>query len=129
MAAPIVYIDTSELREGALDELKGAIGGLAEFVEANVPGIVAYSVYFTDDGTRMSVVHVHSDPASLDRHMEIAGPEFRKFAGLLTLESIDVYGEPSAKAVEAMEGKARLLGSGSVTVHRPHAGFIRIRAH
>jgi hypothetical protein len=126
MAAPIVYIDTSVVREGSLDELKGAIAGLAEFVQANVPGIVAYSVYFTDDGRRMSVVHVHADPGSLDRHMEIAGPEFRRFADLLTLESIDVYGDPSAEAVGRMEDKARMLGAGSVTVHRPHAGFIRI---
>jgi hypothetical protein len=88
--------------------------------------VVAYSVYFTDDGRRMSVVHVHADPGSLDRHMEIAGPEFRRFADLLTLESIDVYGDPSAEAVGRMEDKARMLGAGSVTVHRPHAGFIRI---
>jgi hypothetical protein len=128
MTAPIVYIDTSRVREGALAELEEAIGGLAEFVKANVPGIVAYSVYFTEDGERMSVVHVHSDPGSLDRHLEIAGPEFRKFAELLTLESIDVYGLPSADAVKRMEEKARMLGSGSVTVHRPEAGFIRVAA-
>ena len=128
MAAPIVYIDTSVVRDGSLDELKGAIADLAEFVEASVPGIVAYSVYFTGDERRMSVVHVHADPASLDRHMEIAGPEFRKFAHLLTLESIDVYGDPSAAALEQMEDKARMLGAGTVTVHRPHAGFIRIEA-
>jgi hypothetical protein len=129
MSAPIVYIDRSEVRDGALDEeLRGAISGLADFVEANVPGIVAYAVYFTDDGRRMTVVHVHSDPASLDQHMEVSGPEFRKFADLLTLESIDVYGEPSAEAVKRMEDKARMLGSGTVTVHWPHAGFVRIKA-
>jgi Antibiotic biosynthesis monooxygenase len=128
MEAPIVYIDSSEVREGALEELRSAIGGLAEFVEENVPGIVAYAVYFTDDGRRMTVVHVHSDPTSLDQHMEVSGPEFRKFGELLTLRSIDVYGEPSAEAVKRMEEKARMLGSGALTVHRPHAGFIRIEA-
>lgn len=35
------------------------------------------------------------------------------------------YGEPSEKAVGQLRDKARLLGSGEVTVHAPHAGFGR----
>ena len=46
-------------------------------------------------------------------------------ADLITLSSIRVYGEPSDTAVRQLEDKARLLGSGDVIVHRPHAGFAR----
>ena len=56
---PIIYIDHSEVREGKLDELKTAMKELVELVEANEPRIIAYNVYFTEDGTRMTVVHVH----------------------------------------------------------------------
>ncbi len=45
------------------------IGELAEFVEANEPGPVAYNVYFSDHGSEMTVMHVHDDAASLDYHM------------------------------------------------------------
>ncbi|MGE5747134.1 MAG: hypothetical protein ACM33U_07735 [Solirubrobacterales bacterium] len=124
--APLVYVDTSDVREGALEQLKGAVAELAEFVEKNVPRIVAYSAFFSDDGRQMTVVHVHADAASLDHHMEVGGPEFGKFAELLTLKSIQVYGEPSEKAIEQMRDKVRMLGTGDVTVHRPHAGFIRV---
>ncbi len=117
---PLIYVDTSEVREGSLEELKNAIAELADFVEANEPRLISYSVYFSDDGSRMTVTHVHSDPASLDFHMDVAGPRFERFADLVTLSSIHIYGEPSPKAVEQLRQKLELLGSGSLAVHRPH---------
>jgi hypothetical protein len=85
MSRPLVYVDTSEVREGALEELKTAIGELADFVEKNEPQLISYNVYFNDDGSRMTVMHVHPDSASLDYHMDVAGPRFARFADLLTL--------------------------------------------
>ena len=125
MSEPLLYVDTSEVREGALEALKGAIKELVEFIEANEPQLIAYNVYLSDNGSQMTVVHLHVDSASLDYHMEVAGPAFRRFADLITLSSIRVYGEPSDKAVRQLKDKARLLGSGDVIVHRPHAGFAR----
>jgi quinol monooxygenase YgiN len=130
MSRPLVYVDTSEVRDGALEELRGAIDELVEFVEANEPQLIAYSVYLSDDGRQMTVVHVHTDSASLEYHMEVAGPAFRRFADadLITLSSIRVYGEPSEKAVSQLHEKARLLGCSDVTVHALHAGFGRFGA-
>jgi quinol monooxygenase YgiN len=129
MSQPLIYVDTSEVREGALEDLKDAIRELADFVEANEPQLVSYSVYFSDDGGRMTVTHVHSDAASLDFHMDVAGPRFAKFSDLVTLSSIHIYGEPSPKAVEQLHEKLALLGSGSLIVHGPHAGFSRVGQH
>ena len=126
MAQPLVYVDISDVRAGALEELKGGIGELAGFIEANVPSVLAYSIYLSDDGTEMTVVHVHADAASLERHLEIGGPVFRKFADLLTLRAIHLYGEPSERALERLQAKARDLGSGKVVVHQPAAGFSRL---
>lgn len=126
MSEPLVYVDTSDVRDGALGELEGAIEELARFVEVNVPEVLAYNVYLSDDGSEMTVVHVHADATSLDRHLEVGGPVFRKFARLLTLRSIHVYGEPSAKATELLRDKARALGSGEVFIHRRQAGFSRL---
>jgi quinol monooxygenase YgiN len=125
MSQPLVYIDTSEVRKGAFDELKGAIEELVAFIDANEPQILAYSVYLSDDGSLMTVVHIHADSASLEYHMDTAGPAFRRFAELLTLSSIRVYGEPSDKALGQLHEKARLLGCEDVTVHGPQAGFTR----
>jgi quinol monooxygenase YgiN len=125
MSDAIVYVDTSDVREGALDELKAAMKELVDFVEANEPRLIAYNVYFSDDGTRMTVVHVHPDSASLEYHMEVAGPAFRQFVELVTLSSIHIYGEPSEKLLKQSHEKARLLGRGAVVVDAPQAGFSR----
>ncbi|HEY6686735.1 MAG TPA: hypothetical protein VI094_11080 [Propionibacteriaceae bacterium] len=66
MSQPIVYVDTSEVRPGRLEELKAAMNDLARFVQANEPQLLAYNVYFNDDGTRMSVLHINPDSASVE---------------------------------------------------------------
>lgn len=126
MSQPLVYIDTSKVREGAIDELRDAIDGLVSFIESNEPQILAYHVYLSEDGRRMTVIHVHADPASLDYHMEVGGPAFRRFADLLTLSSIRVYGEPSDETVRKLHEKAQMLGRDDVAVQSPHAGLSRL---
>ena len=124
----ILYVDTSEVRAGALEELKRAIKELVDFVEASEPRLIAYNVYFSDDGTPMTVVSLHRDSASLEYHMEVAGPRFRGFTELVTLSSIHIYGEPSKKVLQQSQDKARLLGRGIVVVEPLHAGFARVSA-
>jgi hypothetical protein len=121
----IVYVDTSDVRAGALEELKAGMNELAAFVDLNEPRILAYNVHFSDDGTRMTVVHVHPDSDSLEYHMEVAGPVFRQFAELVTLSSIHIYGDPSETARTQSHEKARLLERDAVVVDSLHAGFTR----
>ena len=125
MAEQIVYVDRSEVRPGKLDELKRAMRELAALVEANEPRLGAYRVYFTEDGTHMTVIHTHADSASLELHMKVAGPAFPRFVDLVRLRSIDVYGRPSPALMRAIRDKAALLGSATVTQHELGAGFVR----
>ena len=101
MSDAILYVDTSDVREGAVEELKPAVARLVDFVEANEPRIIAYNVYLSEDGTRMTVVSLHPDTASLEYHLEVAGPMFRQFVALVTLSSIHIYGEPSEASHQA----------------------------
>lgn len=125
MSDAIVYIDTADVREGAAEELKAGMNELVDFVDANEPRLIAYNVYFSDDDTRMTVVHVHPDSASLEYHLEVAGPIFRRFVDLVTLTSIHIYGKPSEQVLKQADEKARLLGRGAVVVDALHAGFTR----
>jgi hypothetical protein len=123
--APLVYVDVSDVRDGALEELKDAFARLVEFVRTNVPEALFYGVYLSEDGRRVTVVHGHPDSRSLEQHLEVGAEAFRSFAGLLDLTSIRVYGEPSGKTLDLIAGKARALGCDDVAVHGPHAGFGR----
>lgn len=125
MPEPIVYVDRSEVLEGKLDQLKPAMKELAEFVEANEPQLISYNVYFNEDGTQMSVLHVNPDAASLETHMRVAGPKFPPIGKFIRLQAIDVYGDPGQELVAQLQEKAQMLGTGKVTVHRIHAGFAR----
>jgi hypothetical protein len=53
-----------------LSELEAALDDLVAFIDANEPRIVAYGAYISEDGTHLTVVHVHSDSASLEFHMD-----------------------------------------------------------
>jgi hypothetical protein len=125
VSGPIVYIDSSEILEGKLDEVKSAIDELVDFVDANEPQLISYDFFLNQDGTLATVVAIHPDSASMELHMVVGGPRFRKFTGLIRLLTIDVFGEISQSALERLHQKARMLGSGTVTVHKLYAGFTR----
>ena len=125
MPQPIVYIDTSAIREGKVQQLEVAMKQLATFVEANVPQLISYGFFLDEDKTQMTVVAVHPDSASLEFHMDVGGAEFRKFADFIDLLRIEVYGQVSEAVLDRLHQKARMLGRGTVAVHPFYAGFAR----
>jgi hypothetical protein len=58
--------------------------------------------------------------------MTVAGPAFAGFSELVTLSTLDVYGEPSEALLEQLRRKVQLLGSATVVVHDLQAGFARL---
>lgn len=124
----IVYMDTSTVRSGKLGEVKERAVRLARFVEANMPRIASYGFCFDDDRKLMTVVAVHPDSASLETHLDTGGDEFRKFATLVDLNRIDVFGSVTDSVLDRLKEKARMLGGDVVAVHEYHAGFARAAA-
>ena len=122
---PIVYLDTSVIRDGKLEELKVAMKGLAAFVKDNVPQLISYGFFLDERQGQMTVLAVHPDSASLEFHMNVGSAEFRKFRDLIDLSRIEVYGRVSEAVLERLHQKARMLGRGTVAVHEFHAGFAR----
>jgi hypothetical protein len=126
MADRIIYIDHSDVREGRLAELKAGISRLVEFVDEQEPQLISYGFYFDEPGAHMTVVAVHPDAASLEIHLSVGGPEFRKLADLIDLKRIDVYGYPTENVMQQLRNKAEMLGQhAELHVHELHAGFTR----
>jgi quinol monooxygenase YgiN len=126
MSEPIISLDTSLIRVGRLDELKRAVAELVEFVRSNEPRPIVYEVYVDNTESRMTVVQVHPDSASMEYHMTVAGPAFAGFAELVTLSTLDVYGKPSEELLELLRRTVQMLGDATVNVHDLQAGFARI---
>jgi hypothetical protein len=125
MSEPIVYIDSSEIRAGKLPQLEAGMKELADFVEASEPQMISYGFFLDEERTRMTLIAIHPDSDSMEFHMEVAGPLFRKFAPWIDMKTIEIYGRPSAKVLEQLRDKARMLGGSSVVVHELHSGFGR----
>jgi hypothetical protein len=126
-SARVIYIDRSDVHEDGWHELKAGIRALVAFVESRQPQMRTYAFYLDEDANEMTVVSVHPDAASLEHHMEIGGPEFKKLAPFLTLREIEVFGSLSPRAAALLREKASALGDGgSVTVHEQFAGFDRM---
>jgi hypothetical protein len=80
---------------------------LTAFVEANVPQLISYAFFLNEDRTRMTVVAIHRDSAWLEYRRRT---EFQKFASLIDLLRIEVYGWVSDAVLERLYQKARALG-------------------
>ena len=91
--------------------------------------MITYGFYIDEEAARMTVVAVHPDSESLERHMEIGGGEFRKLAHLVTLTGIECYGRPSERALDQLRQKAAALGdAGAVVSVERFAGFTHVAA-
>lgn len=127
MPEPLILIDSSEILPGKLEEVKAGLRELVEFVDANEPRPMAYSMYLNKEGTRMTVVQIHPDSASVELHMKVAAPIFARFTDLIKLSMMDVYGTPSPGLLGQLEQKVRLLGGATIATHDLQAGFTRFR--
>ena len=126
MGAPIVYLDRSDIRPGMVAELRQAVAHLVAFVEEREPQLLTYGFHIDEKRETMTLVAVHPDAGSLELHLRIGGPEFRKVGEFIVLRAIEVYGEPGDEVLRLLREKAEILGGASVTVHRQTEGFARI---
>lgn len=129
MSEPIVYIDRSTIEPGKLEDVKRKIVELVDFIDEREKQLLFYGFYIDEASSRMTVVAVHPDAASVERHMDVGREAFRAFADMIEMDAIEVYGEPSDRMLDQLEAKARDLGErGRVSVDTLHAGFSRIAA-
>ena len=123
----IIYVDRSDVHEHCLNELKVGIRALVAFVDAQQPQIAAYGIYLDEQVHRMTVVSVHPNSTSLERHIKLGAPEFGKLAPYIDLREIEVFGQLSEAAADLVCEKAAALGdAGRVTLHEQSAGFGRL---
>ncbi len=129
MSGPIVYIDRSRIRSGKVGQVSDKAERLVNFIDEREQQLLFYGFFIDEATSRMTVIAVHPDAASVEFHMDVGREAFREFGDLIEMEGIEVYGEPSDRMLEQLESKARDLGeSGSVTVGSLHAGFSRLAA-
>ncbi len=106
MNAPLTFITTHRIPTGRFDEATALIREYAAFVAENEPDLVAFEASVNDDRTEFSLVHVHRNAESMDRHMQIAGDLVSAGVSLAPTTGIAVFGEPGPVATTAMTRNA-----------------------
>lgn len=76
MEEPFIYIGTTTIKPGKLEEARKRIVELVDFVEANEPRMIAFHCYLDEEGNRLTIVQVHPDSASMEFHMQVNAKHF-----------------------------------------------------
>jgi NAD(P)-dependent dehydrogenase (short-subunit alcohol dehydrogenase family) len=120
--APLIFVATNRLKPGRLDAERRRVPGLVEFVEQNEPQLIAFNEYVNDDGTEVTVVQVHPDAASMQKHLGIIGERAAQ-AYDETLDAtlaVQIFGPVDPQMLNTMRAQT---GEGvSLTVATEHLG-------
>jgi hypothetical protein len=119
----VVLIGTFRIPRDRVDEWKVAVRGMADFVHANVPRIIAFDMFVNDDKTEGTVVQVHPDSASLEQHLDAAAERIAQGTQMVEVVRIDLVGAPSQRVVQRLLDEA--AGRWPVTVRPHYLGFTR----
>jgi hypothetical protein len=71
MSQPFAYVGTWTIKPGKEEDAKTFLSEHTAFIEANEPRMIAFHVYFNEEGNTASVVQVHPDSSSMETHMQL----------------------------------------------------------
>jgi quinol monooxygenase YgiN len=91
MAEPFVHVGTYTIKPGKAEEARKRIAELVEFVETNEPRMIAFNVYFDEEGSKLTVVQVHPDSASMEFHLQVNAKHFTTAFDYLESQMTDQY--------------------------------------
>lgn len=101
MAEPFIHVGTYTIQPGKIDEARKRIAELVDFVETNEPRMIAFNVYFDEEGSKLSVVQVHPDSASMEFHLQINAKHFTTAFDYLESQMSDQYYGPMSETLAA----------------------------
>jgi len=126
MAGPLIFIATNRLKAGALNAERGRVPELVSFVEREEPQVIGFNEYVNDAGDEVTVVQIHPDAASFEKHMDVIADHARR-AYEETLDRtvrVQVFGDVPESILAGLRDQA---GAGvEIVVNSEHlGGFLR----
>lgn len=103
MAESITFVGTYSLPQDRFDEWDTAIRDMVDFVKANVPRLISFNVYISEDRSEATSIYVHPDADSFAQHMRVAATRVDAGAQMVSVVRIEVYGDPSEQAIARLQ--------------------------
>jgi hypothetical protein len=103
MSQPFAYVGTWTIKAGKEEEAKTFLSEHAAFIEANEPRMIAFHVYFNEEGNTASVVQIHPDATSMETHMRVIAEHMGSaFDVIDTILSEQYFGPMSDSLAETL---------------------------
>ena len=128
MSEPFVYVGTWTIKPGKVDEAKKFLAEHAAFVEANEARLIAFHVYFDEEGTTASVVQVHPDSASMELHMQVIAEHMGAAFEIIDLILSEQYYGSMSEALSTALDQYETPGTTVTKMPSFQAGFTRTSA-
>jgi hypothetical protein len=126
MSEPVMFISHFRIKEGQLDAYLRLQREMTPRLEAEKPRTLAFLIFLSEDGTRMSAIHVFADAESMDLHFEGADERSKTAYEVVVPEGWEVYGRPSNTALETLRQAATSSGVTLTVDPQYAAGFLRL---
>jgi quinol monooxygenase YgiN len=124
MGDPIVFISRNRIKEGKVADFRKHYRDSVPATKANKPGTLVQLAYESEDATQVDIIRVFPDADALDKQLRGADERSKRTYEFIEPASVEIYGRPSAFALEMMK---KVAGSGIEVTLKPHyiGGFMR----
>lgn len=125
MAEPIAFISHFRVREGRAAAVRQMFPAGASQLAIAKPRTSAFLGYLDDAGERLTIVHLFPDADAMDQHFEGADQRSQAAYELFEPAGWEIYGTPSAAAVERIRRDAEGAGVPLMLAPDSLGGFSR----
>jgi hypothetical protein len=123
----VVFISHFTVREGKLDDLKRLAEEVEQSLRETKPRTAAWLIYLEDGGPGVSFVHFFPDADAMDLHFEGSDERTAAVYEFVEPDGFEIYGTPSAEALETMQQAAAGSGVPLVVESEHLGGFLRLQ--
>jgi hypothetical protein len=124
MAEPLIFTNTTAIKEGQLAAWTKYFRAFAEHIESQEPRLLHFTMYIDEAGTEETIVQVHPDADSMRTHLAVMADHGHAAADFLdfTRSTSRLYGTPDDDLVAQIRGYGMPL-----VVGRAEGGFNRVQ--
>ncbi len=101
MSEAFIYVGTTAIKPGKLEEARKGLAEVIDFVETNEPRLIAFHTYLDEEGSKLTIVQVHPDSASMEFHLQVNAKHFATAFDYLDPQLSEQYYGPMSNALAA----------------------------